>query len=134
MISGSEEIQYTPVEAYGVSTLAEGIISGGGGGDATISGGVRFFWVYYPYSPDESPSGFTGGGWYETLDNSPIWYSAQNGLDLNTILNGFATPGGRTDLNDVFRLWKTYVSNVGNNNEIVKNFQLSINSACWNNL
>ena len=64
MITGSEEIRYTPVEAYGVSTFAAGIISGGTGGEATVTQGVRFTWVYDPDSPDASPSGFTGQGWF----------------------------------------------------------------------
>ena len=110
MLSGSEEIWYTPVEAYGVSTFEEGIISGGGGGDATISGGVRFYWVYYPETPGEAPSGFTGLGWFESEANTPMnYYLTSKGKGLQDILSEFDN-NTRNNLNDVFEVWSTYVS------------------------
>lgn len=134
MITGSNDV-YTPVDAYGVTTFADGISSGGTGGDATLTQGVRFMWVYNPASPEGAPSGFTGHGWFEETDGSPIWYSIQNsGITMERILEGFAN-GNRTNLNDVFQNWQNYVDAAASQgNDIVKNFQQSVGYDCWSNL
>lgn len=135
MLSGTEEIWYTPVEAYEVSTFADGIVSGGTGGDATISGGVRFTWVFDPSSPGGNPSGFTGRGWFEETEHSPIWYSVNYcGMTLEKILQDFAT-GERKNLNDVFANWQTYVNSQPNGKDIVAIFQSQFPYfTCWRNV
>lgn len=136
MLSGSEEIWYTAVEAYEVSAYADGIISGGTGGDATVTNGVRFLWVYDPNSPSSSPSGFTGQGWFENLPGSPIHYSIDAcGMTLQGILDGFAD-GSRVNLNDVFQNWQTYVnSQAGEDIDVAKQFQQALGwSDCWSNI
>lgn len=135
MLSGSEEIWYTPVEAYGVSTFAGGISSGGMGGDATVTEGVRFLWKYDPESPRVTPSGFTGKGWFENTYGSPIWYSIQfHGMDLDTILAEFAN-NSRVNLNDIFKNWQVYVdAQEWQNNDVVQQFQRAVDYDCWSNL
>lgn len=134
--SGSETIyMYTPVEAYGISTYAGGISSGGTGGDATSTQGVRFLWVYDPDMPDKAPSGFTGGGWYEDRQGSPIWHSSQfYSITLEDILAGFKD-GTRENLNDVFTNWQDYVDAQGSlGNDVVQDFQYTVPRGCWSNL
>lgn len=135
MLSGSEEIWYTPVEAYGVSTFAGGISSGGMGGDATVTEGVRFLWKYDPDTPDKTPSGFTGQGWFADTNGSPIWYSIQfYSMTLQGILDEFAG-GTRTNLNDVFTNWQNYVDAAGSQgNDVVQQFQRAVGYDCWSNL
>lgn len=135
MLSGSEEIWYTPVEAYGVSTFAGGISSGGMGGDATVTEGVRFLWKYDPEFPRAAPSGFTGKGWFENTYGSPIWYSIKfHGMALDTILAGFAN-NSRGDLNDIFKNWQVYVeAQASQNNDVVQQFQRAVDYDCWRNL
>lgn len=135
MIQGSEVIYYTPVEAYGVTTFADGIISGGGGNDTTISQSVRFFWVYDPSRPNTSPSGFTGMGWFENTQDTPIWLSEKNGILLEDILDQFSQ-GIKTNLNQEFQSWNSYViENSSLSNDIVGRFQRAINNYdCWQNV
>lgn len=134
MITGSNDV-YTPVDAYGVTTFADGISSGGTGGDATLTQGVRFMWVYDPDNPSGAPSGFTGQGWFEGTNGSPIWYSTNlYNITLADILKGFAD-GDRTDLNDVFKNWQNYVDAAASQgNDIVQNFQQLVGYSCWSNL
>lgn len=126
---------YTPVDAYAVMPMADGITSGGTGGDATLTDGVRFLWVYNPDSPAGSPSGFTGKGWFEDLPGSPIWYSIQfQTATLEDILNGFAE-GDRVNLNDVFQNWQSYVdAQSSQGNDVVQNFQRAVDYDCWSNI
>ncbi len=134
-LSGEEYITYTPVEAYGISTFADGIISGGTGGDATVTQGVRFLWVYNPDTPNAAPSGFTGQGWFADAEGSPIWYSIQfSGMTLQGILDEFAA-GTRTNLNDVFTNWQNYVDALGSQGtDAVQQFQQKLGWTCWSNL
>lgn len=108
MIYGSNEV-YTPVEAYSVMPMDTGVISGGFGDDATVTGGARFYWVYYPNNPNGSPSGFTGNGWFTNIEYSPIVvYCAENNKDLDTFFIEFQND--RTNLDDVFRVWNNWAS------------------------
>lgn len=135
--TGSETIyiNYTPVQARGISTFAGGIASGGTGGDATITQGVRFTWVYDPGNPDDTPSGFTGQGWFAGTEGSPIWYSSEfYNMTLKGILDGFYA-GTRTNLNDVFTNWQNYVDAEGSiGNDVVQQFQRAVGYDCWSNL
>lgn len=138
-ISGENMVvkPYTPVDAYAVMPMAGGIISGGSGGDATVTQGVRFLWVYDPDTPNGSPSGFTGKGWFADTEGSPIWYSIHfHSMTLEGILGEFAN-GTRTNLNDVFTNWQNYVNALGaQGTDVVQNFQaeFGFNSGCWSNL
>lgn len=125
----------SPVAAYSVGTRNGGIISGGTGGETAVTEGVRFLWTYDPNSPDETPSGFTGQGWFENTTDSPIgWYCFQKGIDLETILAGFKN-GDRTNLNDVFTAWQSYVNEqASGGNDVVKTFQGKLPLACWSNI
>lgn len=130
MKHGSEVIYYTPVDAYGVTTFSDGIISGGMGDDVTITQQIRFFWRYDPSSPDKSPSGFTGMGWFENVAETPIVLS---GIPLSRILSEFENES-RNNLNDVFQIWQSYVNqNSTVEHDIVKNFlQLLLTSpSCY---
>lgn len=99
---GSEYITYTPVEAYGVSTFANGIISGGYGNESTITQNTRFFWVYNPDSP--ATSGFTGTGkWFCGVEYTPL-----SSITEEELINQFQNEG-RTNLNDFFQKWQTVV-------------------------
>ena len=135
MLYGDNVVYYTPVEAYPVMTMDVGIISGGTGGDAAVTEGVRFFWVYNPVSTHSAPSGFTGQGWFADVNGSPIWYSTENNnMTLDDILDGFAE-GKRTDLYDVFSDWQDYVDAQGSQgNDVVKQFQKTVGYACWGNI
>ena len=134
MIYGSNEV-YSPVSAYGISTFAEGIISGGTGGDVTATQGVNFKWVYDPSTPEAIPSGFTGQGWFADKEGSPIWYSIQYcGMTLQGILDEFAGET-RTNLNDVFQNWQKYVDAQGSpGNDVLQQFQQAVGYDCWSNL
>lgn len=125
----------SPVAAYSVGTRDGGIISGGTGGDAAVTEGVRFFWTYDPNSPDKAPSGFTGQGWFAETAGSPIWYNIQfHSMTLQGILDGFAG-GNRTGLNDVFTNWQNYVDAQGSQGtDVVKQFQRWVGYDCWSNL
>lgn len=123
----------SPVAAYSVGTRDGGIISGGAGGNVTTTQGVNFKWVYNPDTPDDTPSGFTGKGWFADTEGSPIWYSSKNGTDLETILAGFAA-GTRGDLNDVFQNWQSYVDAEGFiGTDVLKQFQ-GLVWDCWSNI
>lgn len=125
----------SPVAAYSVGTRDGGIISGGTGGHVTTTRGVNFEWVYDPGTPGASPSGFTGQGWFAETPGSPIWwYCSQKGTDLKTILEEFAG-GTRTNLNDVFQNWQTYVDALGfQGTDAVQQFQQELGWTCWSNL
>lgn len=127
----------SPVAAYSVGTRDGGIISGGTGGHVTTTQGVKFEWVYDPGTPEASPSGFTGRGWFEDTPGSPIWYSSKNGTDLETILTGFAG-GTRGNLDDVFKNWQIYVDAQGfQGTDIVQQFQWVLGISgwdCWSNI
>lgn len=125
---------YTPVDAYAVMPMAGGIISGGTGGDATLTQGVRFTWVYDPDTPDASPSGFTGQGWFADAEGSPIYYNIQeHGMTLEGILSEFA--GDRVDLNDVFQNWQIYVdAEKSQERDVVFEFQQKLGWTCWSNI
>ena len=133
MLSGSEKVyKYTPVEAYGVSTYADSMISGGDGDGAVSTRGVRFFWVYDPTKPETSPSGFTGQGWFANEEHTPIKVS---GYSLEHILREFEL-GDRTNLNDVFNTWQQYINNIPEEDHLdpIFIFQSKIGiSACWKN-
>lgn len=124
---------YAPVDAYAVMPMADGIISGGTGGDATLTQGVRFTWVYDPNTPDASPSGFTGQGWFADAEGSPIYYNIQeHGMTLEGILSEFA--GDRVDLNDVFQNWQIYVdAEKSKGRDVVFEFQQRLGWKCWSN-
>lgn len=134
---GSETIyiNYTPVQARGISPYAGGIISGGTGGNATTTKGVQFTWVYDPDNPRITPSGFTGQGWFAETEGSPIWYSIEFcGMTLDGILAEFAG-GNRENLNDVFRNWQSYVDAQGwQDKDVVQQFQQKLGWNCWSNL
>lgn len=135
--TGSETIyiNYTPVQARGISTFAGGIASGGTGGDATTTKGVRFTWAYDPEFPDKTPSGFTGQGWFAETQGSPIWYSIMFcNMTLKGILDEFKA-GTRANLNDVFLNWQTYVDAQGwQGTDVVQQFQAKLGWTCWSNI
>lgn len=132
-ISGENIVMkpYTPVDAYAVMPMAGGIISGGTGGDATLTDGVRFNWVYDPNNPDKS--GFTGQGWFAEIEGSPIYYNIQeHNMTLEGILSEFA--GDRVDLNDVFQNWQIYVdAEKSKGRDVVFEFQQKLGWTCWSN-
>lgn len=134
-ISGENIVMkpYTPVDAYAVMPMADSIISGGTGGDATLTQGVRFTWVYDPNTPDASPSGFTGQGWFADAEGSPIYYNIQeHRMTLEGILSEFA--GDRVDLNDVFQNWQIYVdAEKSKGRDVVFEFQQRLGWKCWSN-
>lgn len=125
----------SPVAAYSVGTRDGGIISGGTGGNATVTQGVRFFWTYDPTSPNGTPSGFTGKGWFAETEGSPIWYSSEFGsISLQDILEGFKN-GTRTTLDDVFTKWQNYVNAEGfQGTDVVQQFQRLVDYDCWSNI
>lgn len=125
----------SPVAAYSVGTRDGEIISGGIGGEATATRGVNFKWVYDPDTPGATPSGFTGKGWFAEMGGSPIYYSIQvYGMTLQGILDEFAG-GTRTDLNDVFKNWQSYVDAQGSQgNDVLQQFQQTVGYDCWSNL
>lgn len=133
-ISGENIVMkpYTPVDAYAVMPMAGGIISGGTGGDATLTDGVRFNWVYDPNNPDKS--GFTGQGWFADAEGSPIYYNIQeHHMTLEGILSEFA--GDRVDLNDVFQNWQIYVdAEKSKGRDVVFEFQQKLGWTCWSNI
>lgn len=129
---------YTPVDAYAVMPMAGGIISGGTGGEATVTKGVRFLWTYNPANPAGNPSGFAGSGWFENSVGTPIWYNQYEykpQLTLETILYEFSQ-GHRHNLNDVFEHWQIYVAEQAQGNvDVVKEFVMQLmavsDDACW---
>lgn len=124
---------YTPVDAYAVMPTAGVVISGGTGGDATVTKGVRCLWVYDPGTPAGAPSGFTGMGWFENSMGTPIWNLKDSGssLTLETILYEFSE-NQRHDLNDVFEHWQIYVNEQAQANvDVVKNFINQLRDECW---
>lgn len=124
MLSGSEVV-YTPVEANGVSFQAARIISGGSGGDATITSSMRFFWFY---NPDTKQGGFTGVRWYEDMVGSPIYnYLRDNSKQLSEFLDEFVDAVPRQNLNDIFSAWNDFVKN---NSE--GKYQDKFYGAVWN--
>lgn len=135
MIYGDNVVYYTPVEAYPVMLMDGGIISGGTGGDATTTQGVRFTWVYDPDTPGGTPSGFTGKGWFAETVGSPIWYSIEfYSMTLQGILDEFSG-GTRTNLNDVFTNWQNYVdAGSFQGNDVVQQFQRAVDYDCWSNI
>ena len=94
---------YTPVDAYAVMPMADGITSGGNGGGNVIDGRTRFYWVYNPDSPDGS--GFTGVGWFCGVEGTPL----QGYATEEDFLAVFGTE--KTDLNDEFAAWQEFVNN-----------------------
>lgn len=94
---------YTPVDAYAVMPMADGITSGGNGGGNVIDGRTRFYWVYNPDSPDGS--GFTGVGWFCGVEGTPL----QGYTTEEDFLAVFGTE--KTDLNDEFAAWQEFVNN-----------------------
>ena len=135
MIQGSNDVYYTPVDGYAVSTFAAGIISGGDGGSEVITSGVRFLWRYDPTNPHSSPSGFTGQGWFENKPNTPITVAQSSGLMLQDILEEFAAEK-RTHLNDVFVYWQNFITE-NSGIDYITPFQGMIgiqNPPCWSNI
>lgn len=94
---------YTPVDAYAVMPMADGITSGGNGGGNVIVGRTRFYWVYNP--DPMAPNGFTGAGWFCDIQNTPLY-----GIPEAELRRQFAT-GERTDLNKEFETWQILVNN-----------------------
>ncbi len=136
MITRSNEV-YTPLEVDGVDNNESGIISGGFGDDTTVTRGVRFLWVYDPTNSLDSPSGFTGHGWFENNTNTPIGYYIQkNGVTLNDIISRFNN--GKDNLNDVFLNWQNHVNTIYEQSKIdlVQQFQYLVDDkgrGCWQN-
>lgn len=134
MITGSNNI-YTPVDAYGVETYADGMISGGSGDNIIPSNGVRFLWIYNPDNPYTYPSGFSGNGWFENVSWGPIGYFLDhNPLDFEQFIQSFST--SRTNLNDVFSTWQAYVTEQSKyNNDVAQKFIEKIGGFnaknCW---
>lgn len=127
MIEGSNWVEeYQPVQAYSVEVSSNGIISGGGGDEAIVSEGTTFYWRYDPNGGISS--GFTGVGWFEDTCGSPI---AVSGKNLDTILAEFEN-GSRTNLNDVFEAWQTYVSDhPGTVSSFVNTLVAKGGGGCW---
>lgn len=124
-LEGSEFVEYTPVEAYGVSTFDVGIISGGNGGEATVVQNTRFFWVYDPENPEKS--GFTGGGeWFCGIVNTPL-----ANITEEQLIQEFAN-GTRTNLNTEFQAWQVLVSNqTPGETDYVKEFMQMVGFDCF---
>ena len=121
---GTEYITYTPVAAYGVSTYAEGIVSGGTGENVTETKGTRFLWVYDPDNLDTS--GFIGEGWFCEVPNTPL-----ANITEAELIRQF-NEDNRIDLNDFFQKWQTVVENgVINGEDYVSEFAFMIGTpAC----
>lgn len=124
-IDGVESVTYTPVEAYGISTFAEGIISGGNGGEETVVKNTRFFWVYDPGNPQKS--GFTGSGkWYCGEPHTPL-----AGITEDELLQEFSL-GTRTNLNNEFVAWQQLVSSqLPGQTDYVKDFMEMVGFDCF---
>ena len=121
---------YSSVQAYTVQTRDAGIISGGGGEHVVVTEGTRFFWVYNP----DGTGGFTGVGWFESIESSPIKeYCDNKGTTLKDIMSEFAN-GTRTDLTDVFTVWQGYI-NDHPDELIIRNFVNTLihagGDSCW---
>lgn len=124
-LNGSESVSYTPVAAYSVSPMAEGITSGGSGDGVTIVQNTRFLWVYDPDSPETS--GFTGtGNWCCGVPNTPL-----ANITEEQLLQEFDN-GTRTNLNAEFQVWQQLVdSQVPGETDYVRDFISSIgNISC----
>ena len=131
MIFGSNDV-YEPVAAYDVGQYTRnGIISGGNGGNVTTTQGVTFTWVYDPNTPNAS--GFTGSGWHQDTEGSPIWYY-ETVVSPGTDIVQQIVEGQRSNLDDVFRSWQDYV-NVQSfqGNDVLKQFQQVVWN-CWSNI
>lgn len=114
-ISGENIVMkpYTPVDAYAVMPMADGIVSGGAGDGNVSVGKTRFFWVYDPDNPGRN--GFTGAGWFCEIANTPL--ERISGTEL---LRQFSA-GERTDLNKEFEAWQIVVSNQPDGSDYVGN-------------
>lgn len=111
---------YTPVDAYAVMPMADGIISGGTGDDNVVVGQTRFYWVYDPLNL--KASGFTGKGWFCGVPGTPLEEWTEEKL-----FEEFEA--GRKDLNDIFAKWQEFINTTPGN--WVAEFMLMIgNSAC----
>lgn len=120
---------YTPVDAYAVMPMADGITSGGNGDGNVIVGRTRFYWVYNP--DPMAPNGFTGAGWFCDIQNTPLY-----GIPEAELRRQFAT-GERTDLNKEFEAWQILVNNQPDGADYVGNLIDLIYSnkgskACYN--
>lgn len=111
---------YTPVDAYAVMPMADGITSGGSGDHNVTASHTRFFWVYDPDHPEKS--GFTGVGWFCGVTGTPLQYISSD----EELLKQFAN--GRTDLNQEFTAWQEFVNNNTTKNW-VQNFMQMIVAA-----
>lgn len=94
---------YTPVDAYAVMPMADGVVSGGIGDGNVIVGETSFFWVYSP--EPSAPNGFTGAGWFCDIPNTPLY-----GISEDELRRQFSS-GERTDLNKEFEAWQVLVNN-----------------------
>ncbi len=127
MIYGESQIEaYSPVEAYSLDPANSGIISGGQGDSSIVVRGTRFLWVYNP----SGESGFTGNGWFANVEGTPLKVA---GMTEEMLEQEFST--GRTNLNDIFSTWQTYVNQEADlENDVVKTFQQMVGYNCWSNL
>ena len=122
-MNGSNYIEYTSVEAYGVAPLADGIISGGGGDSITVVESATFYWVYDPNAEDGG--GFTGGQWYCEVPNTPLANISQDQL-----LAEFAA-GTRTNLDAEFIAWQGVVNKQPEDADYVKDFMEKVGFDCF---
>lgn len=133
MIYGENRVEeYSTVQAFAVDAGDSGIISGGGGNGNIIVEGTTFFWIY---DPDTSAAnGFTGVGWFEGTAGSPIAVATERlGITYDDIMNGFRE-GTRTNLNDVFEAWQSYIEASGQTGIVsgfVNTLVLAGGSGCW---
>lgn len=128
-LEGSEYVEYTPVEAYAVMPMAEGIISGGTGDETIVVQSTRFFWVFDPDNIGGTGNGFTGHGWFTSSENMPLY-----GVDENKLEEDLRS-GALTNLNDYFRTWQQVVNNQPDGSDYVTDFMqlLGWDRACFSN-
>lgn len=101
-LEGSNTVEYTPVDAYAVMPMADGIISGGSGGDAIVVQNARFLWSYDPDGAQDD--GFINQGWFFNVSYSPL---VVYGIDSREKLDTYFESNG--DLNLVFQKWQEFV-------------------------
>lgn len=120
-------IAYTAVEAYSLDPSNSRIISGGNQGSEVITGDIRFLWSFDPETGD---GGFTGVSWFSNIPNSPLAIAGKTEQQIESEL----TNGTRTDLNDVFSAWQSFI-NSNPETDYVNNFvsELVLEGArsCW---
>lgn len=123
MMNGSNYVEYTPVQAYGIMPMANGIISGGTGDEVTVTDGVTFYWVYDP--DNAGVSGFSGSGnWFCEVPNTPLANTTYDAL-----MQKFAS--GIDNLNSEFAAWQEVIQNQTGDTDYLHDFMKMVGFDCF---